>query len=372
MSLSPSSRFSFPANSGVLVKKEKSSSTKYNATINFLLNSLNTLDGELFGSQRFLQLTAPPRYLTTLTISVANILCRDSTNQFWLYNPNTVVLDAATTGVNGCSQSSVLTGRVNAAASTTITGTGTQFLTDYRVGDILYGSSTQCARITAIASDLSLTVATALTLTNSAHRRGARPQDLTASSTAGWYLYVINNGVSSNLFLSTRDVSSGDPLVDLPTGYTRFRQLPFYIIGNGNAGVGKLENFNIVGGWPYNPRILYSGLVGTGTADVNTYGSQPTSALTGIQSTNLRPGLPKFACTGIVKFILAAAAGPLSINLGDSSAFTNSILHNFSVAANGHWLDVPINSDGTLFWRNNAGTPSTAFFPVGYVVGNWL
>lgn len=60
-------------------------------------------------------------------------------------------------------------GTITAAASTTVTGTGTKFLTDFVVGDWLYFDSPAAGRrkITAIASDYSLTVDLACTATDS-------------------------------------------------------------------------------------------------------------------------------------------------------------------------------------------------------------
>lgn len=55
-------------------------------------------------------------------------------------------------------------GSVSASASTTVTGTGTSFQTDYKVGDYAFFGTT-VSRITAIASQTSLTVATAITVT---------------------------------------------------------------------------------------------------------------------------------------------------------------------------------------------------------------
>lgn len=62
------------------------------------------------------------------------------------------------------SATSVLTGTIDLTASTTVTGVGTQFLTELVIGDrITVGASPETRTITAIASDTSLTVDTAFT-----------------------------------------------------------------------------------------------------------------------------------------------------------------------------------------------------------------
>lgn len=64
---------------------------------------------------------------------------------------------------------SILTGSATASSSTTITGTGTRFTAELQVGDWIYiGSSTITRRVTAIASDTSLTVNANVTATGAA------------------------------------------------------------------------------------------------------------------------------------------------------------------------------------------------------------
>ena len=63
----------------------------------------------------------------------------------------------------------ILTGSVTASASTTLTGTGTRFTSELQVGDAIYvGSSAITRRVTAIASDTSLTVNVSVTATGAA------------------------------------------------------------------------------------------------------------------------------------------------------------------------------------------------------------
>ena len=74
-----------------------------------------------------------------------------------------IYYNAGSTGTNFTADISPyqtrLTGSATASSSTTITGTGTRFTTELKVGDWVYfGSSSVTRRITAIASDISLTV----------------------------------------------------------------------------------------------------------------------------------------------------------------------------------------------------------------------
>jgi len=63
----------------------------------------------------------------------------------------------------------VLTGSVTASSSTTLTGAGTRFTTELQVGDYIYiGSSSTVRRVTAISTDLSLTVNANVTATAAA------------------------------------------------------------------------------------------------------------------------------------------------------------------------------------------------------------
>jgi len=58
-----------------------------------------------------------------------------------------------------------LSGNVTASASTTLTGAGTSFQTDLKVGDYILINDTNYRRVTAIASQTSLTVDSAISVT---------------------------------------------------------------------------------------------------------------------------------------------------------------------------------------------------------------
>lgn len=364
MSLNSSSRFVFPNNAGNMSKREKFRTAKYNSSINYLLSAMNIVDGELFGSQRYMNFTAPPKRNTSsgAKIDVAGILCRDSTNQYWLANPNTVTLDFTASGLNGCAVSSGnMTGTIT-AAGTAITGVGTAFLSELVVGDLVYVDASNVSRVQAIASDTACTLEKTITASGVTFKRGSVLLNFTSSGTAGWYVYVISNGQTTGLFASTRDVSSGHTLVDLPSGYTRYRQLPFYIINV--VGSALLQYFSILGGWPYNPRVLYSDI-----DRVTTYGGVSASGSTGSQSVSLSPAIPLNASAAILNIEGSCASGTNRLQVGEANSIGPVI--TYATAGSGLILDTPVAVASGLItaaWLNSGTTPVTSIFPYGYVI----
>lgn len=174
--------------------------------------------------------SANPAYATTTTYTVASFNVRNSANDGDLSKTTSTTLDIATTGLNGIAQSAALTGAVAVTnASTTVTGTSTTFTTDFQVGDVIYIDDTaQGRRITVITNNTSLTVESAFTITDasSTYRRGGR------APTTHYYCYAIGIGTSGTtpgILLSTRNVAGGETLVDLPTSYTRSRQMKYVL-----------------------------------------------------------------------------------------------------------------------------------------------
>lgn len=372
MGFSASSRFIFPTNSGVLAKKEQLTSAKYNATINYLLSSLNSLDGEEVGAARFFQASTFPVWVSNLTFSVATILCRDSSNQYWMYNPTTSTVDVSTTGLNGVAAgSSNLAGTIT-AAGTNITGVGTAFLTDFVVGDIVWVNSTNASRITGITTNTAMTTDKTIVAAGVSYRRGGKLTELTSAGTVGFYVYVISNGTNVGLICSTRDVSSGDTLVDLPSGYTRYRQLPFYVIGTG-IGTNALRKWRCDGGWPYCSRVLYT------EADNATFGAVAASSATGAQTTNMRVGIPRFSRVGLFKvWVSSATVGPLTLTIGELAGAEQQTF-NFTgnatatLATMGPWAEVAVAANGDVNWANSGSTTNvTNIYPKGYIVTNNL
>lgn len=120
---------------------------------------------------------------------------------------------------NNILQSSNLTGTVS-SSTITVTGSSTTFTTDFIVGDIIYSNS-EGRRIVLITNDTSLQVESAFTspLSSNTYKRGGL-----AKKTK--YNIYCN---ASNIYLSTRDYSNGETLVDISGSVDNYKQL-FYII----------------------------------------------------------------------------------------------------------------------------------------------
>lgn len=155
---------------------------------------------------------APPVYASASTFTVSSFNVRNSLNNGNISKTTSTTVDISTAGMNGDAQSGALVGTVGTGGSpsTTITGSSTKFLTDFMVGDVLWTGS-GARRITAIASDTSLTVESSVTLANgTSYKRGGEAPNT-------WYnLYAVTDGTTPGLLLSTRNLSKTETLADLP------------------------------------------------------------------------------------------------------------------------------------------------------------
>jgi hypothetical protein len=116
-------------------------------------------------------------------------------------------------------QSANLAGTISVTASgTSVTGVGTAFGTDFAVGDIITTSGGQSRRITVIGGTTSMTVTPAWSSTESTHtyKRGGKAPNTIYRLHA---IYKDSDG-SVDYAASPRDTPS-----DLPTGYSKFRQI---------------------------------------------------------------------------------------------------------------------------------------------------
>jgi hypothetical protein len=156
--------------------------------------------------------------------------------------------------VNSVAISSNLSGTIS-TSGTTVTGTGTSFLSDFRVGDVIY-SMGQGRKINAIASNTSMTMNAAFMfdISGKSYQRGGLGYG------AMYYLYAISNGTNSGYILSTRNDYAGEPLIDFPSGYTYYRQFPiaFKIKNIASTPSRLLIPFKVTTGWPQKPTIMYT------------------------------------------------------------------------------------------------------------------
>ena len=191
----------------------------------------------------------PPAYESSSTLSIPRFSVSRDTGIITKSTATTV--NIASSGLNGTAQSENLTGTVSVTSgSATVTGSGTTFTSDFQVGDVIAVSGAQNRRITTISSDTSLAVESnfSATVSGANFKRGGE------APSSWYYLYVITNGTTPGLILSTRNVAGGDALSDLPTDYDEARQLPFSLRNNDSSNI---LPFFVGSGWPYRPKIVY-------------------------------------------------------------------------------------------------------------------
>ena len=163
---------------------------------------------------------------------------RDDSNTADIIFTTDTTLDLTATGTGGLLQSDNLTGTITITTNTSVSGSGTAFIIDFVVGDTIKSVGGQCRRITVITSNTAMTVESAWSSgeTGVTYKRGGE-----APSTH-YYLYAIKDTAEKTVSLvgSSRNVAGGQTLVDLPTGYTKKRQLEFEIR---NDASGNILNF---------------------------------------------------------------------------------------------------------------------------------
>lgn len=183
------------------------------------------LDGGITGTTKyppFFYETSGATWASNSTISIAYGLFKDDTNTIDIDIASSRTLDISTTGPLGVCQSANLAGTMTVVSGTnTVAGTSTTFLTNFVVGDPFRTQGGQCRRITAIISNTSLTVESNWTSSESGltYRRGGEAPN------TEYYIYAALSSNAVTYVLSTRNKSGGQTLVDLPSGFTKVRQL---------------------------------------------------------------------------------------------------------------------------------------------------
>lgn len=156
--------------------------------------------------------------VSTNTTYYINVI---SATTHYLYNTRANAVAGGATGRVDVSSSGT------AAASDALIGEGTLFTTELTVGDIVTLANGQVIIIGAITSD---TVATSLSGYVPSGNFYAQTFKRGGEIKSTWYyLYAITDGTTPGLILSKRNVAGGETLIDLPSGYTYYRQLPFAV-----------------------------------------------------------------------------------------------------------------------------------------------
>jgi hypothetical protein len=276
--------------------------------------------------------SATPVYASATTISVAYINERNSANTGDISTTSNTTVDLATSGLNGFTVSAQLSGVIAAVSSgsASITGTGTTFLTDFIVGDVLSINGIGKRRITVITSNTALTVESAFgTWTGTkAYYRGFSTADSNVVTNTFFNLYAITDGTTPGLILSTRNVAAGDTLVDLPSGYTSSRQLSFAIR---MSSTGSMIPFTVGPGWPNKPRITYdlSFESTTGTANNNILTSGAATSFTVVNASSYVPPISQLGIFAVYN----STAGGRSIWLRENGVSHNGTQNTLSNAS---------------------------------------
>lgn len=288
-------------------------------------------------------------WLSNASITVHKIKCRDSTDASVLNVSGDTVVSTSSIGLNGLAQSANLSGTISVtAAASTITGSGTAFLTDFVVGDVIYTAGAQGRIISVITDNTSMTVSSAWTTTETSvtYKRGG------LAGNCLYNLYCISNGATTGYLLSTRTErvvfgATSRPLVDLPAGYTLYRQLPFDV-------------------WTYVGGIIKRFFYSFRKRKV-AYGSgQQTAIYTGAPPAS--PGVAVYVPVGdavnLVDFEvygqLSGGSGTIVIRAGDQvtsryGAICDSAIDN--VYSN---IDFPLYADRLIYvvWGSGTATPN--------------
>ena len=272
--------------------------------------------------------SAIPSYVSTTSFSLSTIAEKSQDGLIDMTSSTSTTINISTTGAGGIMTSANLTGTVAIVnASATVTGTGTTFTTTFIVGDVITISagSTYYGTITAIGSDTSLTCAANFTATGSgySYKRGG------LSVSTFYYLYVIASAIGGTVSaaLSTRSVATGDTLVDLPSGYTKYRQLAFAILTNTSS---QIFPFKVVEGWPHRPVIFYN------------KGTNPTDATTLIYSGSGSTSATAISCSAFLPYKISNAV-LINTLTGSSNAVAFYVRHGSTTSNNGQLLSYPIN-----------------------------
>jgi len=299
--------------------------------------------------------TAAPVYASATTFTVASINDRNNDDDGDIQKTGSTTVDITTTGLNGIAQSANLTGTIAVTSgSATVTGTGTNFSGgdgEYSVGKVICVVDTsQCCRITAIASDTSMTVESNFTSTDasSAHKRGGRAPN------TWYYLYSTTNAVTPGLILTTDNLAGGGTVGDLPSGYTDYRQQKIAFRLDASSNIIK---FAVSDGWPVRPRIKYQTAMTyitagpaytVGTTNVLNNGTQ--TAFTAVSLASFVPPVSQMAS---LKFSTTTGLYGQARTTGDTNIIGFAVSSGGN--AQGEISNLPTNSSQSIDYLVNAG-----------------
>jgi hypothetical protein len=314
--------------------------------------------------------SAIPIWVSSSQISMAYLVERANSDDCDITSQASLTLSTGTTGANGILASSSLAGTITYSnASTTVTGVGTSFTTNFVVGDVIQVTAGNARRITSISSATSLTVASAFNSSGagaSYNLGGKAPSCI-------YYLYAISkaNGVSPAIALCNRSVACGYtfPTNALPTNYSEYRELPFSLYLDANSNI---YPFFVAEGWPYAPTIMYQqDHLNHSTSPFQLYsGTVSATSSASQQVVNCAPIIPLTAS----KIIVSAWKGssPDRIYIAEPSNLSSFTLIDYTYTTIGQAIIV-LGSPQTGQFQMYS-TPSTSILTMlvcdGYKIDN--
>lgn len=197
-----------------------------------------------------------------LQIYNEKILTQSEIQQIWDNGSESAVSPNQYGGLNACLYSS-LSGTVSVtSASNIVTGTGTSFLTDFQPGDSITVLN-ETMPILSVQSNTSLLTGNSDgTVVNFTETHTSCPYQRGGIGLGNFgYLYNVTNDTTPGFVISTRSTSNNDILVDLPSGYTKYRQLPFAFCKP--TFLSKVSPFRVDGSWPIQPTVYLEGTYST-------------------------------------------------------------------------------------------------------------
>ena len=233
-----------------------------------------------------------PLYVSSTSISIASLMERSWDDSYDIINSGTTTVSTA----SNILVSPNLSGTVTAASGqAVVTGTGTTFTTDFMVGDpFSFNGGSEIILISSITSATSLTLISNVSTTHTAvtYARGGK-------ANKGIYcLYAIANSSTgaTECVLSSRSQATGDtfPTADLPSGYNKYRQLPFAVVLD---ATGVIIPFTVLD-WPTNPTVLYQyALSSNQGSNLQLYGGNMSTTMTNL---SLATYIPKISGAALV------------------------------------------------------------------------
>lgn len=305
--------------------------------------------------------TAPPVYIDAGSFSVAKIADVDSTGKVFMRKDTSTTVDISTIGAGGMAQSANLAGTLS-SSGTAVTGVSTTFLTDFVAGDPCYANG-EGRVVASITNDLALTLVSAPAVAWSAdtYKRGGEAPDIDLN------LYEISDKVGSNVSLicSHNNEAGGDTLVDLPTGYSKHKQLPFSLVNDSSEDTPAFK----VTDWARNrARIIFN--LHMASRDNGSNG--PTNVLDDGTATtdtqvDLSGQMPETSETAIMNMqVRSNTGGPYQGNIK-----ANGESHGgFEMDADINYMNVEISTDsGQLIEYKNSSASLFMYLNLyGYVI----